>query len=930
MGEKRARYVVGLAIAALALALAVWRFAGSHTFINAPSLTPKAGPSAVHPTSPVVEADQNASPRWFVRSKEAAIEFSGTAFVEGAPRAGVGLRLVDEIGAMPEQRTKSDAAGHFSFVGVVPIRGSYRIEAVAEESLTTAWQIVGGDASKSGIELHLAACAYAVYGTVFDASGGAVVGASVFFETAPTRVVRTDAKGAYRLCTALVSARLRVVADGYGAWGKSVSPRGSIREDVTLMPVASLEGKVLLSGTEKPVPFALVKLTAAWEKVNETEADEAGNFRFERISPGAYTLEGRAPFAKSKQPLNVAVFASGATKVSLLLDSRTRVSGRVIAKGNPVRGAFVSLGFWGTHEWSSRAKTKEDGTFAIEDAPIGPTYVAVDTYDVESPKSLRVPTTGLTNVEINVATKEELRATVLRKGTPVKNAVVYVRSTIASDSARTGANGIASVNGLAAGAYRVVAEEGNDFSVKEGVAVTLGETSSVTLELEGGRQIEGTVVDENGASIDGARVSFVLVGSTEDTGASAITGADGAFRGGPLRGPAVYRAKVTRSESILEPKTAFPEIAVPAEGRATPSPLALVVRASDKSLRGTVVDPSGGPVVDARVTASGPQRHSEILATTFTGADGSFALGKLGSGPFSIRATSAAGAEVELKPVTLPSPPIVLKMPNTGSVRGTLRGFTSSPSVMAWKTVGYDPEDLHYAVIEGNSFTIEGLSFGTYHIAASTPTGAATASVVVDRETPITVNLVASAARTIRARTVDLATGKPLAGMNCVLAPLIEEARSPVMVPGNAYSDADGNVEFRDAPASDLYGWCMGNEKTRGGVARFPADLGNTVKIVWGLDVTGKPPINASSLGFEGSTDFPLSRRIDIVDPKGAAARCGLLVGDEIEQVGDKSMADVNHGLIRVYLATLLTEQKTVPIVVRRGNELVPIAFRLP
>jgi C-terminal processing protease CtpA/Prc len=65
------------------------------------------------------------------------------------------------------------------------------------------------------------------------------------------------------------------------------------------------------------------------------------------------------------------------------------------------------------------------------------------------------------------------------------------------------------------------------------------------------------------------------------------------------------------------------------------------------------------------------------------------------------------------------------------------------------------------------------------------------------------------------------------------------------------------------------------------------------------------------------------------VEPKGAAERAGVRVGDVFESVGEKSVQDVGNGIVRNYLALLLTSQKSVPVVTSRGGALVPMRFRL-
>ena len=484
-------------------------------------------------------------------------------------------------------------------------------------------------------------------------------------------------------------------------------------------------------------------------------------------------------------------------------------------------------------------RTGDDGAFTIDDAPIGNLLVKVDDHDVEGPKTLRVPEGGLADVTIHVATRGQLLVTVMRQGTPVSDATVFLRGTLASDTKLTNAAGVATFRGLGEPTYRVFTEHDNDFAVAERVAVDRAKPANVSLELTAGRQIAGRVVDEQGRAVDGARVSFALASSPEDSGASAISGPDGSFRGGPLLGPAIYQVKVARSGFPLDAKGELPRLHVPESGPASPANLVLVVKTQDKELAGRVVDSVEGPVRDARVTISRPERHADVLATTFTGNDGSFMFHGLGAGPWAVKAAAASGSEAEVKPVTLPADGLRIELPAVGTIRGSAKGFTRTPSVMAWSIVGYD-WDFHPAVVESGRFTIAGLSRGRYHVAASSTDGAAQTTVEVDGTSPVDVELVASGKRTIRGKTLDFASGAPLPNMSCQAAPYIAGARSPVLVPGNVFSNAEGAFELVDVPASDLYMWCISDATFRGGVARMPSDLGDKVITVWGLDIRGR------------------------------------------------------------------------------------------
>lgn len=371
------------------------------------------------------------------------------------------------------------------------------------------------------------------------------------------------------------------------------------------------------------------------------------------------------------------------------------------------------------------------------------------------------------------------------------------------------------------------------------------------------------------------------------------------------------------------------QIRVPEDGTPSPSSVRLVVDRQDHTLRGTVVNVDGLPVADTRVSLFPELRHTDAVSHTYTGSDGAFMLRDLGVGPFRLTAAAPSGSETELGPLSLPHTPLRIVLGEVGTLRGTLEGFRTTPTVMAWTRRGYDWESLHYATVEGSRFSFGGFAPDHYYVAASSNDQATTVEVSVIADSPTDVTLVASATRTVRGKLVDLITGRGLAGSQCQAAPYSEGTRSPVVVPGAVRTDESGVFEFRDVPASDLYAWCLATETARGGVGRIPAHLPRGEFTVYGLDVTGRPAVDAPGLGFDFDDDRPFSHAVFTIEPGGPAARSGLATGDIVVQVGPTDVAEVGNGTVRNYLALLLTEESHVPLVVVRGETLTELSFRL-
>ncbi len=919
--------VLAIAIAAL---LAYWRM-GEVARVEGEGAAPAVagreedGSASRSPAAP--PAGSEVAP-WVVRTDRAAITLAGVVLVDGRPEPNVAVSL-EPAPPLPDvavREVRSTADGRFSFDQVAPLRGWYRVVATAP-NLAPDFTFVPGEASKDDIVLGVRQCTSFAYGHVTDASGGPLAGARVSLDGVPSSETLTDAEGMYRLCVPRRATSLRIVAEGYGEWVERIDARGSERHDSALMPAGAIEGLVVTDDAQ-PVPAAIVSVTSdRGLVVAEPVADASGRFAVRRLSPGAYSLRARGGTARYAHPFNVSVFPGETTHVTVPIERRVRVSGTVRIGSAPLAGVSVDLGQMASERWSSATMTAADGSFVLDDVPIGPSNVRVQDYQVNAPALVRVPDEGIDGLEVQVEHLGRLDVAVNDRGAPAQGATVRAASTAGGRTLRTDAQGAASFRGLRPGTYRVTAQHEGAFAIAEAIVVSAGRTATATLELAAGTTIEGLVVDTEGTPIDGATVAFSRTDAAEDMGASAITDQEGAFRGGPLRGPASYRVAVARSGVALPLHGEAPEITVPSSGPPRPARLTLTVEPQRQTLVGTVLDEHDRPASDARVTLYPEERHSTAVATTFTGSEGAFTLREIGRGPFRLEIVATNGAEAERVPLTLPSGPITVRLEAVGSVHGTLEGFRHAPVVIAWRRAGYDWQSLRYGAVRDGQFTFEGMAPGDYYIGASANDQAATQPVTVAPDVVSEVRLVASGTRTVEGRVVDLVSQRGLVGLACQCAPLIADARSPVVVAGEVRSDADGHFELRDVPTSDLYVWCLNTDTARGGVARIPAGAERVT--VRGIDVTGKPPLDIGGLGLTLIDDLPFSRTVATVEPAGPAMRSGLQPGDVLMQVGTVAMTDLGNGTTRAYLALLLTGSARVPVTVMRGDSLVELTFSL-
>jgi hypothetical protein len=225
-------------------------------------------------------------------------------------------------------------------------------------------------------------------------------------------------------------------------------------------------------------------------------------------------------------------------------------------------------------------------------------------------------------------------------------------------TAEIGGGGTYRIDGLRPGEYRVSAVRGMDAPEAEGsgrpvmsppveATVRSGETTSVDLVLGGGTSVFGTVL-QSGEPLPGARVAFFPEGGGAFGGfASALADDEGAYRVDGLQ-PGAYTVRVEMSPLRVE----IPDVAE--------FPLDLSV--PEGSIGGrVVVATSGAPVPDVRVVvlrsdvSGGPGgRMLGFAGTARSGVDGSFEVGGLSEGAYTVQVSSEAWSP-GAKPVTLPA-----------------------------------------------------------------------------------------------------------------------------------------------------------------------------------------------------------------------------------------------------------------------------------
>lgn len=410
--------------------------------------------------------------------------------------------------------------------------------------------------------------------------------------------------------------------------------------DITLVKVAEVTADIVDSVSGKMIEEPLV--------VRLPPGSHQINYRSHRIPPEGY-LEG-------KHTIGVDVEAGDRKRIAFKMDPITDehlVTGKVVdAAGEPVPDVAVAL--LGTGSWgmSPPVRTDAEGRFKIpqEQDLEGGFVIASNGVDAVSKKIPAQPGTeavlvlqksGFAKIRVNV--RDEA-------GNPIRKARVRLSQgslnpgfqadqlygTIIPESARTDKDGNFLFEGVWAGLkdYWISASaEGFGDASRQALNFPGNTTGEVSLTLKpAGESLIGTVVDAEGAPVDGAFVN--CSGNAQPGGhRQVLTDKNGGFVLGSLtRGTAYLNAGKYDADSSRE---------VSAKTQVPGDPIRLVLPVADGAVSGKVVDADGLPVAGAEVSAQFRNRK------TISDDNGDFRITGLMAGWFELEAKSKSGSQTE-------------------------------------------------------------------------------------------------------------------------------------------------------------------------------------------------------------------------------------------------------------------------------------------
>ncbi len=824
----------------------------------------------------------------------------------------------------------------------------------------SSFPLLAGEA-KSGVDLVMERGGVEVTGVVADISGGpvahaAVTGSSSRWGTSNAAPpVDTDDAGKFTLWVAEGPVSLSAIADGYAEGTARGRAPGTF--EILLTPESILSGTVVDARTQAPVPGATVTVTAGefsygTERTDLTDAE--GKFRVDGLTPGRYVATARTSAGYGRTEGSTLVgLGQHVDGVVVKLFPAQHLEGRVMIAGAP---ATVCLE--GRLELQDQAHDRYLGGTTDAAGNIHLDGVLPGTYqvDVSCPRFLArekydpivVADKDLTDLTWEVGAGATVRGKVTTKsGEPIAEAPVWAQSTGGAARAKSGwasdkstRDGSYELDGVRAGAYKLQVSSERGIAPVDGFRITVAEGAKLDkdLVLDDGGKIAGTVVDETGKPVPDVQIRpRALASATFGFNMGDIkSDAAGNFTIEGMR-PGDYRVVASLGWMDELRKPGSNDDAKQGES-ATVKPNAtttvhLVVESRAEAIIGVVVDGDGKPVPDAFLSAARESdaagaRRSDVASTrgwgwgdtdrpVLTATDGTFTVGKLSKGNYTLRAYRKGGGEAVVEHVATGSR-TRLEIKKTGSIEGRIRAATSGapPEIRLAMTdpkSGFSRDESFY--MTDGTFAIRDLPAGHFRITASGGDGQKTLEVeLANGETKTGVEIVLDVLVELTGRVVERGTTNPVVGMR-MMASLAQSGGGMFTFGGMSddenenISDEAGHFKIKRVPVGMVQ------------ITGFPKDFrdsdyaffrglktleraGNATTIdVGDLSVIKKRVKQGDKIGELGihfaaqpPDTAPDKRELKIswIDPTGPAAKLDVKLGDVIKSVDGSDVTGAN------------------------------------
>ena len=614
------------------------------------------------------------------------------------------------------------------------------------------------------IDIVLDEAGVVLSGSILDASGGAIEGASVqawsYQRLAPGELsdravfeTTSGADGRYEI--QLIPGGYHLLASAGGYANSKIFATLTIDEtrNFQLEPAGQLAGRVTSAETGQPIAGAYVWAQPITFRrdffVPPVRTDADGRYRLSGLPGGNYRVSGRSGELAATLDRLIGLAAGGnASDVDLQLVRGFRLTGTV--KGNEGDGTpeqaieNVRVGLWptdwlGTHPHETR--TDANGKFTITGIIPGHHQISLtaDSY-VERMEGLPLSESAERHFVLRAAAR--VRGHVLTSvGSNAVGAAVEARvlprerGPIGVEKTRTNVSGAFELRRMAAGQAYITVTLGEE--VAEIGPEEVGTTGRKTLEVRLGAagRVSGQVFWNDGGAADGVRVRARATASGATAG-EARTSEDGTFDLGPL--PAgTFSVLAGEASSPTARWQAGPEQSQVTLGQGErKGGVRLTIQRPSSPIRGTVVGPGGELIAGATVEVVGEGAANAGRAVT-DGA-GSFKLTTSGNGPFTLQATHFAHADAVQGGVA-PGATVQLRLSRSASVAGVVVTSAGTPvvgySLVAMPRMAPGEAATTKALATGpyqgtqkvsdktGRFEVQGLHPGVYDIVASTLDG---------------------------------------------------------------------------------------------------------------------------------------------------------------------------------------------------------------
>jgi len=539
-----------------------------------------------------------------------------------------------------------------------------------------------------GVVLRLVPAPARIEGTIADALGGAVEGATVAAlargtvwagtqEKTPWAVAQTDEDGAFALGVVPGPVTLAVWAAGYVPSRRHVfAPAQDV--DVALVPGAEIHGRVF-----GPQGAALAGADVTVRRVDRYGADRrvragaAGDYHADGLVPGTYEVTASAPGACGLADRHPTLALGQSERVDLHLracaDLDATVRGgrppRPCAEGHvELLGPSAAVVTVPVRAGRAQARGIEPGSYRVQ-ARCGAQGRTVDLGQLRmEPGSPARPTWDLPDED---AGDGELVVEVRNdRGDPEAYAEVVARGPGAQERrAHSGPTGTARFEAVPAGRVRVWATSSGGARAESVLAtVRSGDRTEVRLRLAAVGAVTGRVEDPSGVPV---QAGVQVLDEAGGVIAGAVSSQAGAFEIEQVA-PGTWRLAVPGFRVIA------PEV-VEIAARETAN-VVVRVRPAACVLTVRVHDPAGAPVVDAFVIARDEQ--TGVWTEAVTGADGVARLEGLAEGiEVRVWARGPSGDATDPWQATCPEVTEV-ELPGTARVSGVLAGLDPAHPVI--------------------------------------------------------------------------------------------------------------------------------------------------------------------------------------------------------------------------------------------------------